>query len=483
MNNKLKKIHIVIIVIGMIYLSLSVLNNNIWFDEAYSVGLANHNIVDLCKIAAHDVHPVLYYIILRIFVVIFSKSMIVYRIVSLIPMYILLIFGYTHISKEFGKKVGIYFSFLMSFTPILVHYSTQIRMYSWAMLFVTLTAFYAYKVIKYKDTKSWVVFSIFGVLSAYTHYYALFTIAIINVEMLVYILKKDKNSIKNWRKYAIIQIVAYLPGIITVIMQYIQVVKGFWISISYPSILAQIIESYFKDLIPNKIPLIFSILLCVYIIYKIIKIYKKEKSKAMLAIMPLMTCIFVVLFALIVSIIRPVFITRYMLPMIGLFIFLFAYIISNEDKKILKTVIILGITSLSIYNSYIFLHTVYSNDNNAVKEEMKNNLQKKDIFVFNKIGAGSVVSYYFKDNNSYFYNQYNWNIDEAYKAFAPQMKCVNNLDSIESYNGRIWIIDADNSNVYEEIKDIQNKKVIIDRQKIYNSYNDMTFVITLFENS
>ena len=65
-NISLKIVHKIIMIVGTIFIFLSVFHSNIWFDEAYSVGIANQTFVDIWKIGGHDVHPVLYYWMLRI---------------------------------------------------------------------------------------------------------------------------------------------------------------------------------------------------------------------------------------------------------------------------------------------------------------------------------------------------------------------------------------------------------------------------------
>src|SRR5699024_5135941 len=79
---------------------------------------------------------------------IFGSNIYLYRFFSMVPIAILGILGYTHIRKDFGEKVGLLFSFFVFFLPITSVYSGEIRMYTWAMLFVTLMAIYAYRIYK-----------------------------------------------------------------------------------------------------------------------------------------------------------------------------------------------------------------------------------------------------------------------------------------------------------------------------------------------
>ena len=62
MKNKisLNTLLIILITIGTIFIFSTVFHSNIWFDEAYSVGMANHNFADIWNIGKNDVHPVLY---------------------------------------------------------------------------------------------------------------------------------------------------------------------------------------------------------------------------------------------------------------------------------------------------------------------------------------------------------------------------------------------------------------------------------------
>ena len=97
----LKKWHLILIVFGIIFISLSAFHTNMWFDEAYSVGIARQTFADIWNFGGHDVHPVLYYWVLRIVYLIFGQSLIAYRILSVIPIAIMIILGYTHIRKDF----------------------------------------------------------------------------------------------------------------------------------------------------------------------------------------------------------------------------------------------------------------------------------------------------------------------------------------------------------------------------------------------
>ena len=121
-------IHLLIIILGAIFVSLSIFHENLWFDEAYSVAMANQEFLDIWSIGSNDVHPVLYYWMLRIINILSNGSIIVYRMFSVLPIILLGILGITHIKKDFENKTGIIFSFLSFFIPVMIVYANQIRM-------------------------------------------------------------------------------------------------------------------------------------------------------------------------------------------------------------------------------------------------------------------------------------------------------------------------------------------------------------------
>ena len=113
-----KLVHIAIIILGTIFILIPAIHSNIWFDESYSVSIANKSFIDIWKITGNDVHPALYYWMLHIIYLIFGTNIIIYRLFSALGIILLGIIGYTHIRKDFGEKTGIIFSYLSYFLPI-----------------------------------------------------------------------------------------------------------------------------------------------------------------------------------------------------------------------------------------------------------------------------------------------------------------------------------------------------------------------------
>ena len=65
---------LLIILVGTIFLLIPAFHSNIWFDESYSVAIANHSFSEIWTIGSHDVHPILYYWMLKIINIIFTLT-------------------------------------------------------------------------------------------------------------------------------------------------------------------------------------------------------------------------------------------------------------------------------------------------------------------------------------------------------------------------------------------------------------------------
>ena len=473
-------IHIAIIIIGAILLLIPAFHSNIWFDEAYSVGIVEHSFSEIWTIGSHDVHPILYYWMLKIVNIIFGTNIIAYRLFSVLGIVVLGILGLTHIKKDFGAKTGLLFTFFSMFLPAVLNYALEIRMYSWTITFVTLMAIYLYRFIKHKDLKNLILFGIFSVTSCYMHYYALVCAGIINLGLIIYVIKNRKELGKELlTKFFIVetmQVLIYTPWLIVFIRQMMGVGGGFWITIQFPQILIDIINFQFKGNLQETVPTIFAALLVIYIAYIVIRnIKNKEDIKP--GIIPLVIYAIVIIVMAIFSIISPILYPRYLFTITGLLIFTISYFLVKEDNKFIIGIICGVIMTFALMNSISLKAENSDQSKNKAIEYLKEELQPNDIIVYSGINEGGVVAALIDTNKQYFLNVDNWGIEEAYKAFAPQMGVVNNFEeAAQKANGRIFVVNSDNLNLEENTQ----YKVVSD-EKFETRFKGYTYQIKILE--
>lgn len=482
---KIKNIHIAIIIAGIIFSCLSIFHPNLWFDEAYSVGIANKSFADIWTIGGNDVHPVLYYWILHIIYlsakalgVGINGTIMAYRALSAICISLLGILGFTHIRKDFGEKVGAFFSFFSYFLPVMCVYAAEVRMYSLAILLVTILAIYAYRLYKNENNiKNWFIFGFTSLGCIYVHYYGLMAAGIINCFLLYYFIKqkKTKATIKLLTS-GVIQLLAYIPWIMHFMKQLKNVSGGFWIGFEFPKTLFQLIGTQFAGNLKEAIGFVFAILIYGFIIYRIKKNKStkkagdnknEEESQDKYALLSIGIYFSVVVAALLITAIlrTSIIYYRYLFVITGLVIFFISYYVAKEKNKYIVGIICIATVALATWSNVLQIKQAYDKENMTPIVYLQENVKKDDVILFDDamLGTGSVVSLYFEDNNIIFYNSANWGVEEAYKAFGKQLKTCTNTDFLAECNGRVWIMDSENSNNYNKFFNNENYKKISEK--------------------
>lgn len=495
---KTKIIHLAVIVAGIIFILLPAFHTGLWFDESYSVAIANKGFAEIWQITGNDVHPALYYWLLHIVYMIFGSNIIAYRLLSTLAIAILGILGYTHIRKDFGEKTGIAFSFFSYFLPIMNTYAQEIRMYSWSCLLVTLMAIYGYrfyKAVQKNDEKSKLknlcLFGIFSICSCYIHYYALVTACLINLLLLIYLIKnvkKYKKSLRNFLILAVIQIVLYIPWLIYFVGQLKHVGGGFWIKVGLVNTTVEILGFQFRRQLDTDFAfnfqtitsLVAAVLMYIYIGIKIYKM-KKEKQDLKPAILSGAVYIGVIAIIGLVSIITPILYSRYLLVMTGLYIFTLSYITSKEKNKIIAGVICIVTLILAIASNCVNMKINYDKSNSELYNYINEEIKPEDIIIYSNIGNGGVVAAYFPNNKQYFLNFAYWDVEEAYKAYGPGMETVTNWDFMKDYKGRIWLIDSENMGLYNDDFPKENITILKEAKRIDTTYHNYIYNVMLVE--
>ena len=108
-------------------------------------------------------------------------------------------------------------------------------------------------------------------------------------------------------------------------------------------------------------------------------------------------------------------------------------------------------------------------------------MREGDIIIYNKIGAGSTFAIFLNNNQQYFVNLENWNVEEAYKAYGPQMETVRDFNFLENYKGRIWLVHENNAEEFYEKMPKDNIKIIEEKIDFETKYHNNKYSIMCVE--
>lgn len=314
--------------------------NYIWEDEAYTLVMIRHTYAEICAITAADVHPPLYYILLKFFIQPFGYSELAAKIFSIVPYIIILAVGGTQLKKIFNNKTAIVFMILFVFFPFLLSYVIEIRMYSLAAMFVSINGIYAYQYYE-RNTRSdyWImIFS--GAGASYTHYFAMVSVGIIYLLLLIAVCIRKRKLIKYWFAAILITAVLYLPWLNCFMRQLVfKINNDYWI----PEITRWTLREYAVTMFSASGFKKFEFLAwCSYLTAFFSVILSRSQKAIVLSLCSLSVPAGTILIGIAVSrLIRPVFVIRYVIPATPLLIVFMAIGLCQMRSHALSTLIVL----------------------------------------------------------------------------------------------------------------------------------------------
>lgn len=243
---------------------LQAFGQDIWFDEVFSVNFIQHSYKEIAVLTGKDVHPPLYYWYLKFFhdigkvLVPAASSIVLCKLASMLPFVGIFVYTLTAIRKNFGLHTAGLFWFLVMTMPQISNYTVEIRMYSLALFFITAAFVHSYELVCafpaqgvseaertaepgvaagteetaepgaagsevisgavlasgsvtgenglikwWKRNKHWLLFWVYGILTAYTQYYACVAVIAIYIALFVFFVvkahkgKTEKTSCKK----------------------------------------------------------------------------------------------------------------------------------------------------------------------------------------------------------------------------------------------------------------------------------------------
>lgn len=395
-----------------------IFDENFWGDEGYSIILARMPLKDMFVGTAGDVHPPLYYIFLMIGNRILGDFGWVYHLISIMPLFFILVFALTVVWKRFGKEASFLFITLVGTSSQAIVYNVEVRMYSWAFLFVLLSFWFLFSIMENKLYAE-IPFILFSLAAAYTHYYALFSVAFFYLALLLLCLLK-KYPLKRLMMVYCFTIMGYLPWLIQMLTTFKRTSENFWIK-DTPGFLTGL-RYYFQSVVDVYSDFIWCIIAlgCMIIILretKIIRVQKEEDKfcvhifdnvqelatdTAWLCFGLLAAFGTLAIAELISLLIRPAFLLRYLYPVASVVWLVLCVIISKLKWRSFVGTVIIIISFVVFLPDYVitYRHDKDISDRCVVTwNEMKGMITEDDILLTDFVHLNwTLLDYYFPQN-------------------------------------------------------------------------------------
>jgi len=140
--------------------TVGISHESIWYDEAYSSVIAGYLPWQIPAQLIVDNHPPLYYILLSLVRMVLGNSVWALRSLSVAGAVGLVALGAGPVRRILGNRNAFLYAIVVLFTPAVLIYAHEARMYSLAICAVTAGALYGYLAVTENRKQDWVLFGV-----------------------------------------------------------------------------------------------------------------------------------------------------------------------------------------------------------------------------------------------------------------------------------------------------------------------------------
>lgn len=211
----------------------------LWHDEAFSGLLPQYNLKEMMYRIGLDVHPPLYYLLLKGWVMILGNTLFTLRLFSVFFAVLTVIVLYLFLKEVFkDQKLALFSSILLAFNSFFIQFVIEARMFTLGIFLVVLSSFFLLKALKNKKWSWWLLYAFSVSAGLYTHYYIFFSILAQGLFLVFWLFGEAKFNFANWLKNRnfqlglasyILVVISYLPWLKAFLSQMGQVQESYWI--------------------------------------------------------------------------------------------------------------------------------------------------------------------------------------------------------------------------------------------------------------
>ncbi len=365
------KFDIFILTLGLaVFLTVTFINApraSIWFDEAFSLYIAQFNFWDIARYTASDVHPPMYYWFLKVWSNLFGTTELAYRSLSILLGAATITVSFFLTRKLFGRNISWVSLLFLIVSPMLIRYSDEARMYTLASLIVLSATYVLVKAEELKSRKLWVAYGVLVSLGMWTHYFTAFAWVAHLAWHGLQVWRKDSGAkaflkrvfSKDWSIAYAVAVGLFLPWLPFMAVQLGTVQGGgFWIG----PVSADTPTNYFSNIFYYlehgqvigwlALAMIAILTLLAVLLPRVYKSFSKPERNSFLLVSALAWLPPVTLFILSMPPLRPSFVERYLIPAVIFYTIFMAIVLvvgTRRWKPVLRALPILVVVGMMIF--------------------------------------------------------------------------------------------------------------------------------------
>ncbi len=473
-------------IFSIVFFVIGIGNDYLWTNEGFTYAMTNNLIENIVELCHYDYTPPLYYLMIKIYSIVFGNSIIALRVFSMIGTLLLICLSLGPVKRIFGKFGSLIYMLLILILPAFSLSSQSAQMSSWVCFFVTGSTLYGYLAIKDNKVLDWIIFGFLCLASCYIHYYALIAIAFLNIFLFIYLLIKDRKKIIQFSIVFIILFILFSPWIPVLLYQIGQIIKRYWIAKPNLLNIMHALTYQFGDKSGNSINLAGFVLFGILLYYALrLAVFEKSKQTILL-LLSIFTYIFTFLFMYYFSkFIKPILHPAYMHSIIGLLVIFAAYTLSRLNE-IKTSVIVLTFLIIVTLPANISIRTVRAND--PIRQTfvyLSLMMKDDDIILHTDELTASTLTYYFPKNKHFLYLPYHFKGYMNYCVFKKNLTVNYDVRNFLNESKGVWILSKSENfipfNYYKSIIYNKDYKEILDPEIFKHRNSWMTIKVLRYQ--
>lgn len=305
----------------LIYALFCMLNlrNSVWFDESYSAYLARGDFGQIWHMTSLDVHPPFYYILLKIWSMIFGYTDVSMRFMSIFFGALAIIFLFHLIKRWFGEKAAAVSTFFLALSPMFIRYGQEMRMYTLVFLIIVLATYALDLALETKKTRYYILYAVLISLGMWTHYFT----AIAWIAHIIYykITKRARIFEKRMLLTYVGAVALFIPWMPSLFKQFLEVESGFWIpGLSIMTPINYLTQSFiFGEVTEGGVNIwtglvvLVTVILMIFVTRRVYQELKKSKKPELFLLISLVIFPPLILMAISIPPLTSMFLSRYII--------------------------------------------------------------------------------------------------------------------------------------------------------------------------
>lgn len=326
-----------------------------WHDEALTLLLARQPVAQLIAITATDVHPPLYFLIVKFFLN-FGQNEVIVRLPGVL-------FGTMAVPATywlgrilFDDRVGLMAALIMAISPLQLFYAQEARMYTQLLLLTLLSGCCFFQALRTDLYQWWGVFVLAATLAAYTAYFAFPVFAAMG--MYVLLVERQRQRIFCFFAAMIVVGVLYLPWVSVFLAQTRAVIDTYWIAQPSPLVLFTTLSGFFISYTLPSFWIAVSLVTTLLIIFVVLNdgrhVFRRKQMDAKPLLWLLLWGFSPLVGTFLISFIQPIFQLRTVLTAAPAFYLLVAWGTVRSRQRQVNLFLFLPTVALMLFSLFNF---------------------------------------------------------------------------------------------------------------------------------